>query len=54
MLTFTLYWGVYPQWTRQFKTKELAVAAARDYVDGRVANVTEFRLIQLVEIPLER
>lgn len=54
MMLYTLYWGVYPQWTnRAFASDEDAVKTARAYALKMSDGVEGFRLVKQVEIPLK-
>lgn len=51
-MMYVLFWGVYPQWTKQFSSDEDAVAAAHGYANQMEASISEFKLIKNVSIPL--
>lgn len=54
---YTLYWGVYPQWTRSFTSDVDAAKHALKDIDyhiktGMARSTSEFKLIHLKEVGL--
>lgn len=54
MNMYSLYWGVYPQWHRQYESEAYAVAAAKKFInDVGDGKVSEFKLIKQIPINIK-